>query len=233
MSYNIYINSLHNRKDITIMTRAEIKARAKAQLGGSIFSNNWLYAVLVVIIETALVGAINAIPGVGTIASLLITGPIAYGVAKLFLKQTRDGQQMEISGLFDGFKNDFGGTFILSLMATIFISLWTLLFIIPGIVKAYSYSMAYLIKADHPEYDWKKCIDESKRLMDGHKAELFVQDLSFLGWIIVGALCLGVGTLWVTAYMNAARSQFYNDLVARDFANSQQFAAPQSDAPQF
>ena len=65
------------------------------------------------------------------------------------------------------------------------------------------------IKLDHPDYGWKACIDESRRLMDGHKWEKFVLDLSFLGWIIVGSLCLGIGTLWVTPYMEAANAQFY------------------------
>lgn len=73
----------------------------------------------------------------------------------------------------------------------------------------YAYSMAYYIKLDHPDYGWKACIDESRRLMDGHKWEKFVLDLSFLGWIIVGSLCLGVGTLWVTPYMEATNAQFY------------------------
>ena len=69
--------------------------------------------------------------------------------------------------------------------------------------------MAYYIKLDHPDYGWKACIDASRQMMDGHKWEKFVLDLSFLGWIIVGSLCLGVGTLWVTPYMEAANAQFY------------------------
>ena len=76
-------------------------------------------------------------------------------------------------------------------------------------MKAYSYSMAYYIKLDHPDYGWNACISASRQLMNGHKWEKFVLDLSFLGWIIVGALCLGVGTLWVTPYMEAANAQFY------------------------
>ena len=120
----------------------------------------------------------------------------------------RRGEEMPYVTLFDGFS--FAGKIILlSIVQYIFIFLWSLLFVIPGIVKAYAYSMAYYIKLDHPDYGWKACIDESRRLMDGHKWEKFVLDLSFLGWIIVGSLCLGIGMLWVTPYMEAANAQFY------------------------
>ncbi len=194
------------------MTRVELKSRAKAQLGGGIFKDNWLFAVIVVLIEGVLTTAINGIPGAGSVAALIIGGPITYGVAKLFLKQARDGEKMDIASLFDGFKDDFGGTLLLGFLQTLFILLWSLLLIIPGIVKAYSYSMAFMLKADHPDYDWRTCLDESKKMMNGHKMELFILDLSFIGWLIVGALCFGFGTLWVVAYMQAAHTQFYENL---------------------
>ena len=69
------------------------------------------------------------------------------------------------------------------------------------------------IKADHPEYEWNRCIRESRHLTKGHKWRLFVLDLSFIGWFIVGILCLGVGTLWVEAYQTAAKTQYYNSVV--------------------
>lgn len=194
------------------MTRAELKTRAKAQLGNGIFKDNWLFAVIVILIYGLLAGAINAIPGAGSAASLIISGPLSYGIAKLFLKQAKDGEKMEIGSLFDGFKDDFGGNLVLGLLRDIFVVLWSLLFVIPGIVKAYSYSMAFYIKADHPDYDWRACLDESKKMTKGHKMELFILDLSFIGWLIVGAICFGVGTLWVAAYMQATRAQFYEAL---------------------
>ena len=96
----------------------------------------------------------------------------------------------------------------------LFIFLWSLLLFIPGIVKAYAYSMVYYVKADHPEYGWRECLDESQRLMTGHKWEKFVLDLSFIGWGIVGSLCLGVGTLWVMTYMAATEAQYYEYLTS-------------------
>ena len=179
------------------------------QLGNGIFHNLWLNAVLVCFIYSAILSVSASVPG----ATLILTGPISYGLAYVFLKQARDKQPMNVGDLFKGFTNDFGGTLLIGLMTTIFTALWSLLFVIPGIVKAYSYSMAYYIKLDHPEYNWKQCIDESQRMMKGYKMTLFIQDLSFIGWMIVGSLVLGIGTLWVVPYMQATRAQFYNSLV--------------------
>lgn len=197
------------------MSRKELKSRARAQLGNGIFKDNWLYAVLVVIIEWVLVVAINGLPGIGAVASLLICGAITYGTNKLFLKQARDGQKMDVAGIFDGFKEDFGGNLLLGLIRSLLIALWSLLFVIPGIVKNYAYSMAFFVKADHPEYDWRTCLNESRRLMQGNKMRLFELDLSFWGWAIVGTLCFGIGTFWVTAYQQATHAQFYQEICGK------------------
>ena len=91
-----------------------------------------------------------------------------------------------------------------------------MLFVVPGIVKHYAYSMSFYIAADHPEYTWNQCMDASKRMTAGHKGELFVLDLSFIGWFFVGALCLGVGSLWVTPYYNASWANYYDALRTLD-----------------
>ena len=92
---------------------------------------------------------------------------------------------MELAEIFEGFKADFVGNFLLGFLQSLFIALWSMLFVIPGIVKQYSWSMAYYVKIDHPDYDWRACLDESKRITMGHKGELFLLDLSFIGWAIV------------------------------------------------
>ena len=211
------------------MTRQQMKAMAKAQLGNQIFGNTWLIAVVVVVIQTAISYLVNAVPGIGQIASLLLAGPVSFGVAAMFLKQTRTGEKMDIGDIFNGFRDDFSNTFLIGLMTFVFTFLWSLLFVIPGIVKSYSYSMAMYVKVDHPDYDWKQCIDESQRMMQGHKGELFVLDLSFLGWMIIGACC-GVGTLWVNAYMAAAHSQFYENLRRTEVMYSVENTDPQFNA---
>lgn len=212
------------------MTRQQIKAMARAQLGNQIFGNTWLIAVVVAVIQTAIAYLVNAIPGIGQIASLLLSGPVAYGVSAMFLKQTRTGEKMDIGDIFNGFREDFSNTFLIGLMTTIFTMLWSLLFIVPGIVKALSYSMAMYIKVDHPDYDWKQCIDESQRMMQGHKGELFVLNLSFIGWMIVGAFCAGIGSFWVNAYMQAATSQFYENLRRSEITDRVENTDPQFTA---
>lgn len=200
----------NKRERMKKMNRAEIKARARAQLGGGIFQNAWMMGLavclLIGLLETT---ATSVLPVVG---GILVLGPLEYGMAYIFLKQARDGQPVQMGDMFRGFQDDFGGTLLIGLMTGLFTFLWSLLFFIPGIVKAYSYSMVYYIKVDHPDYDWKMCIDESRRMMNGHKWEKFVLDLSFIGWILVGSLCLGVGTLWVTPYMTAAEANFYESI---------------------
>lgn len=194
------------------MDRAELKRRARAQLGGKIFGSTWLYAVLVMLIFGAVGYAINLLPMVGWLVMLLIMGPLSYGVSYLFLKQARDGEAMQMGDLLKGFREDLSGTFLLGLMTDLFTVLWGLLLVIPGIIAQMSYAMVFYIKIDHPEYDWNECIQASKQMMMGHKAEFFVLELSFIGWYIVGGLCLGVGSLWVAAYQNAAEAQFYEQL---------------------
>jgi len=191
------------------MTRKELKLAAKAQLGNQIFGTPWMLALLVCALTTIIVSAAaGIIPALG---ATLIIGPLSYGCDALFLRQARDGTPMEVEHLFDGFR-DFGSLFILGFLQSLFVALWSLLLVVPGIVKAYAYAMSYYIKLDHPEYDWRQCLDESSRMMKGHKGELFMLDLSFIGWYIVGSLCLGVGTLWVAPYQAAARAQFYKAL---------------------
>lgn len=192
------------------MTRKELKDRAKASLGINIFDNLWMTALLVSLLAVVITGAAGSvIPGIGAV---IISGPITYGTKYLFLKNARDDEKMEIGDLFKGFTDDFGGTFLIGLMTGIFTFLWSLLLVIPGIVKGYAYSMAYYVKVDHPEFTWKECMDESIRIMDGHKMELFILDLSFIGWFIVGSLCLGVGNLWVSPYVEATGAQFYESI---------------------
>ncbi len=114
--------------------------------------------------------------------------------------------------LFDGFKQDFVQTLLIGLMQTVFTFLWSLLFVIPGIVKSYSYSMAQYIKHDNPTWDWEQCITESRRIMDGNKWKLFCLQLSFIGWFFVSMLTCAIGNLWLIPYMSAANLSFYESI---------------------
>ncbi|MGM9645560.1 MAG: DUF975 family protein [Eubacteriales bacterium] len=190
-------------------SRSEIRARARKALGGNIFATTWLLVLVAGLIVNAIMGVVSFT----YVGPLILTGPLSYGLIKVILKAVREqDSKVELGDLFKGFTEDFVGNFLTGLLVTLFTFLWSLLFVIPGIVKMYSYSMALYIKTDHPEYTAKQCIDESRKMMNGHKMELFLLQLSFIGWMFVGALCLGVGTLWVNAYMQTANACFYEEL---------------------
>ena len=190
---------------------SELRARARKQLGGQIFANNWLLMLLVCLIADVILGATSAF----AIGVVICTGPLAYGLAKIQLALAREDKQPDIIQLFDALKGDIGGIILLGFLESLFIALWSILFVIPGIVKSYSYAMSFYIKNDDPSADWKTCIDKSREMMNGYKMKLFLLDLSFIGWYILGALCLGVGTLFVVPYHAQARANFYEELVAK------------------
>ncbi len=190
---------------------SEIRARARAALGSSIFSGAWLFALLF----TLVVSVINSILSFTGIGTLIIYGLLSIGLANYFVGRVRGTVvHDDFNSVFDAAKNDIGGNIILGILYNIFIALWTCLFIIPGIVKSCSYAMTFYIKNDHPEMTATEAITESRRMMDGYKMKYFVLQLSFIGWYIVGALCLGIGALWVTPYVSAASAVFYEELKA-------------------
>lgn len=159
----------------------------------------------------------------GSMVGTLLTTLVTTGMSFAFLTAFRD-PLYQIRPLRDAFqvfsKKYFLGVFIIYIVSSLFIFLWSLLFLIPGLIKSYSYSQAYLIYKDYRDHSENEkisavnCITESRELMDGHKGRLFALDLSFIGWYILGLLTLGIGFLWITPYTTAARTAFYNDLVA-------------------
>ena len=193
------------------LTNSEIRAKAREVLGGKIFAKNWLMALLACLIVDVIIGSTSGISfGIGAI---ILAGPLYLGINKLFLNTVRTSEEIKIEKVFEGFKT-FKESLVLHIMESIFIFLWTLLFIIPGIIKSCSYAMASYILADHPEYTWKQCIKESQKMMKGYKWKLFCLHFSFIGWIIVSMFTLGIGLLWVVPYQQAANAAFYNELKA-------------------
>lgn len=193
------------------MTKNSIlRKQAREQLGGNIFASNWLILLLISVIISALnIFMENITLIVFGIGGIIVAGPLQYGLARVTVNLARTKGKIKIGDLFKGFTEAFGKSFALGFMTELFISLWSLLFIIPGIVSAYSYAMAPFILQDNPSKRWKQCIDESRYLMHGHKAQLFWLDVSFIGWMIVGFFTCGVGMLFVIPYINQTRANFY------------------------
>jgi len=201
------------------MTRKEMKQLAKQQLRG-----NWGVAVGAVLLVALISAGASAIMG---IVELLIMGAMSVGLCSLYVNIVRKGSG-DITDLFSGFRNFFNN-FITGILVSIFTFLWSLLFVIPGIVKSYAYAMTFFIQNDHPEMTETDAITASREMMNGHKWELFVLDLSFFGWYLLCALTFGLLLLYVTPYHNAARAAFYENLVGA----SQETAQPDASAPVF
>lgn len=138
--------------------------------------------------------------------------PLGWSLQVLFLEYVREGRT-QVNSLFLGFKKPWlPKSFLIPFLVGIYTVLWTLLLIIPGIIKAYSYAMAPYVFKDNPEISCDDAIKESMRLMDGHKLQLFLLDLSFIGWVILASLTLGIGFLWLVPYWQTTRVHFYEDL---------------------
>ena len=192
-----------------MVNNSMLRERARMQLGNGIFTNSWLMMALVSVIVSAIIGAAGS-ASMGVVA-LIVSGPLTYSFYGVTLKCAR-GFEWKLERAFDGFSKSFGGSIILYLLQNAFIALWSFLFVIPGIVKSYSYALAYYIANDNPTLGANECITKSRQMMNGHKWQLFCLDFSFIGWYILGALCFGVGTFLVTPYHQMARANFYEEL---------------------
>ena len=185
---------------------SEIRRSARYAL-----KSNWTQAVLATLVFSLITAAAGSIP----FAGLLVVCPLSFGFMICFLRMVRGEDSDEMVG--DQFKvfNKYGRYLGVSLLYTLYVLLWTLLFIIPGIVKSYAYAMTPYIVYDHPEMDADDCIHESRMMMKGHKWKLFCLDLSFIGWAILCIFTLGIGLLWLQPYIEASHAKFYEELKAR------------------
>ena len=130
----------------------------------------------------------------------------------------RDGKGASIERIFSPFK-DFVRIFVSYLLMGIFFTLWSFLFIIPGIIKYFSYSMTPFILADNPNITSIQAISKSREIMDGHKMDLFLLKLSFIGWYILVACTLGLALIYVAPYYLMAHQNFY-DQIKGDYTGS-------------
>jgi len=143
-------------------------------------------------------------------ASFLLGGVLQLGYAKFLLKQYY-GQDLEFNDLFSEFDR-FGTGFAQAFLRGLYVMLWSLLLIVPGIIASYRYAMTPFILIDHPELTASQAIERSKAMMNGHKGELFYLDLTFIGWGILAGLTMNLGHLALNPYRNAAYAVFYKDL---------------------
>lgn len=155
----------------------------------------------------------TSLASIFSFVTFLVGGTIQLGYARFLLKQYSKAD-FEFHDLFSQFHR-FGQGFAQAFLRGLYTFLWALLFIIPGIVKSYAYAMTPFIMAENPNLTANEAITASKEMMQGHKGRLFFLDLSFFGWMLLCALTLGIGNLFLAPYMNASRAAFYKDLTSQ------------------
>lgn len=145
---------------------------------------------------------------------ILVGVILEVGARKFFLEISKENHNYGIGeGLGFGFKNQRYGNIVRAmLLKEVLIFLWALLLIIPGIVKSYSYAMVPYILAENPDIQAREAILLSKQMTDGHKLDMFILDLSFIGWYILGGLLFGIGVIFVNPYYDATHAQLYMTL---------------------
>lgn len=146
--------------------------------------------------------------------SVLILYPLEVGCRRFYyINLYRKASLQEM--LFT-FRNGWGNASMILFLRDVKLLLWTLLFIIPGIIKSYEYRMVPYLLAENPKMDATAVFAESKRLMDGMKMDAFILDLSFIGWHILGAFTAGIGSiLWTNPYVYSTDAALYEALKER------------------
>ena len=187
------------------MSRVELKTAAKEQIKGKI---GIIFVMFLIIFAISIACAF--IPLVGGIATFIITPAFSLSFCIIYLRLTKK-EEIGVGDVFSGF-NQTGRALWLNILVSFFTFLWSLLLVIPGIIKQYSYSMAFYILADNPELTAREALAKSKEMMDGHKLDLFVLQLSFIGWYLLVGITFGIAAIYVTPYISATTANFYNSI---------------------
>ena len=154
------------------------------------------------------VGALS----VFSLVQFVLGGVVQLGYARYLLKQ-QDRESNSVKDLFSQFDR-FKEGFLQSFLRFLYIFLWSLLLVIPGIIKALGYSMTPFLMAEYPNLSAKEAMRISQEKMQGHKWELFCLGFSFIGWVFLVALTGGIGGFFLAPYMNAAYAAFYRDKIS-------------------
>ena len=152
----------------------------------------------------------------GIIFSIFVTAPITVGQDRFYL-QNRLGHG-EIGTLFSAFKPGYMNVVKTVFLKNLYIALWSLLLIVPGIIKSYEYYLVEYILAENPHMDSARALEISRQMTNGQKFEIFFLELSFIGWTILSLITCGIGFLFLTPYMQATYAELYTVLRAKAIA---------------
>lgn len=210
------------------MDRVFHKQKAKA-----LISKNLSAAVLVTCIPLGIlfIAVISELVGFSTVSSALtiveyLLMPVTATLTIAFIK----GEDFVVKDKMNEDTNKnvgrYMGTMALTYLYTI---LWSLLFLIPGIIKSYSYYLVPYILSDNPELSYNQAIDESRRLMDGRKMEMFIYDFSFFFWLLLSGLTLGIAGIYVIPYIQLTTASIYLDIKEQDLRKRGLFTEPEPE----
>lgn len=196
--------------------RAELKRRAKNGLKEYYWSGFLLILIQKLVVAFApAVGLLIPIASIfiGVMIRFLVTNILEVGMNSYFIRSTFDKRDAGIGELFYGYRQGrFTKLVVIQFFRVLFTFLWSLLLIIPGIIKHYEYYMVPYLAAEYPQKSRKEIFALSKDMMEGNKFATFVLELSFLGWFLLGAFCCGIGTLFVLPYYYATLAELYLEL---------------------
>lgn len=185
-----------------------LRADARAALQGK-----WPMAAVAALIYSVIAGGLSAVPVVGSLATLFVGLPIAYGLV-IVMWEVYKGKDIDFGVLFEGFQ-DYKRIFVTKLLQSVYTVLWMFLLVVPGVIKSYSYAMTDFILKENPDMNNNAAIEKSMAMMEGHKMRLFMLDLSFIGWALLAVLTFGIGFFFLQPYVQVARAAFYEDLKAQ------------------
>jgi len=197
------MNTLSKTENRTLMTQARESLMGK-----------WGLAIGTLVVYGLIMLCLNLIPIAGAVVSILIAGPMAIGLAIFALSISRK-QDSKLSQIFNGF-DKFGVGLGAYLLQMIFIILWLLLLIVPGIIAALSYSLTFYIIAENNSIGPLEAIKKSKEMMQGNKGKLFCLGCRFIGWALLCILTLGIGLLWLMPYAMVSFAKFYDDVKGQE-----------------
>ena len=197
-----------------MVTRAELKQAAKDRMKEQavnpvLVTLVYLLAAIALSLLSGILGVTVIIPLVISIVSVLLE--FGYLIYCMKVARREQGAYENLAVVIKDWR--FGlKLFALTFVIGVFTMLWSLLFFIPGLIKAISYSQAVLIMIDNPNMGIMEAIKESQKLMNGHKMEFFILDLSFILWLLLVSVTFGIASVWVTPYMQITMVNYYDAL---------------------
>jgi uncharacterized membrane protein len=183
---------------------AIIKAQQSMSTGEFLF----LISIFIVIFAVAFVFAMALL--------MFVSNPISVGKRRFYMENRQ--KETSIERMFFSFKSHYMNIVKVMFMQRLFIFLWSLLFVIPGIVKSYEYRMVPYILSENPDITWRRALELSREMTRNEKLEIFVLDLSFIGWSILGVMACCIGVVFLQPYIDATDAELYQKMREKAFS---------------